>query len=59
MEARAQVAASIDELVAQVVSQVKPGDHLVCMSNGGFGGVHLKLLQALTTPNALSAPGAS
>ncbi len=59
MGARAQVAASIDELVAQVVSQVKPGDHLVCMSNGGFGGVHLKLLQALTTPNALSAPGAS
>jgi UDP-N-acetylmuramate: L-alanyl-gamma-D-glutamyl-meso-diaminopimelate ligase len=59
MGARAQVAASIDELVAQVVSQVKPGDHLVCMSNGGFGGVHLKLLQALTPPNALSAPGAS
>ncbi len=59
MGARAQVAASIDELVTQVVSQVKPGDHLVCMSNGGFGGVHLKLLQALTTSHALSAPGAS
>ncbi len=56
MGERAQVAASIDELVTQVARQVKPGDHLVCMSNGGFGGVHLKLLQAL---NSLNAPVAS
>jgi UDP-N-acetylmuramate: L-alanyl-gamma-D-glutamyl-meso-diaminopimelate ligase len=44
---KAQVAANIDELVKQVMSQVKPGDHLLCMSNGGFGGVHEKLLNAL------------
>jgi len=44
---RAQVADSIDELVAQVVAQARPGDHILCMSNGGFGGIHLKLLQAL------------
>ncbi len=55
MGERAQVASSIDELVAQVARLVQPGDHLVCMSNGGFGGVHLKLLQAL---NALKAPAA-
>jgi UDP-N-acetylmuramate: L-alanyl-gamma-D-glutamyl-meso-diaminopimelate ligase len=47
MGERAQVADSIDQLVAQVLAQARPGDHLVCMSNGGFGGVHLKLLQAL------------
>jgi len=44
---KAQVADTIDELVAQVVAQARAGDHILCMSNGGFGGVHLKLLQAL------------
>ena len=47
MGERAQVADSIDQLVAQVAAQARPGDHLVCMSNGGFGGIHLKLLQSL------------
>src|SRR5450830_651767 len=44
---RAQVADTIDDLVAQVVAQARAGDHILCMSNGGFGGIHLKLLQAL------------
>jgi UDP-N-acetylmuramate: L-alanyl-gamma-D-glutamyl-meso-diaminopimelate ligase len=47
MGERAHVAASIDELLAQVTEQARPGDHIVCMSNGGFGGIHLKLLQSL------------
>ncbi|MDA7417901.1 UDP-N-acetylmuramate:L-alanyl-gamma-D-glutamyl-meso-diaminopimelate ligase [Xenophilus arseniciresistens] len=47
--ARAQTAGDIDTLVAQVRAAAMPGDHLVCMSNGGFGGVHGKLLQALAT----------
>jgi UDP-N-acetylmuramate: L-alanyl-gamma-D-glutamyl-meso-diaminopimelate ligase len=25
----------------------QPGDHILCMSNGGFGGIHAKLLDAL------------
>ena len=44
---KAQVAHSIDELVQQVLQAALPGDHLLCMSNGGFGGVHKRLLQAL------------
>ena len=44
---RAMVAGSIDELVAQVKAKAQPGDHILCMSNGGFGGVHAKLLLAL------------
>ena len=44
---KAQVAHSIDELVQQVLQAALPGDHLLCMSNGGFGGVHQRLLQAL------------
>ncbi len=47
MGQRAQVAPDIDTLVAQVVAAAKPGDQLLCMSNGGFGGVHDKLLAAL------------
>ena len=44
---KAQVASNIDELVKQVMAHVQTGDHLLCMSNGGFGGVHDRLLNAL------------
>ncbi|MGI9135238.1 MAG: UDP-N-acetylmuramate:L-alanyl-gamma-D-glutamyl-meso-diaminopimelate ligase [Rhodoferax sp.] len=44
---RAQVVDNVDALVAQVLAQVRAGDHVLCMSNGGFGGIHLKLMQAM------------
>jgi UDP-N-acetylmuramate: L-alanyl-gamma-D-glutamyl-meso-diaminopimelate ligase len=44
---KARVADTIDELVAQLLAAARPGDHILCMSNGGFGGVHAKLLAAL------------
>ncbi|MEY8875204.1 MAG: UDP-N-acetylmuramate:L-alanyl-gamma-D-glutamyl-meso-diaminopimelate ligase [Leptothrix sp. (in: b-proteobacteria)] len=44
---QAQVHDSIDKLVAAVVRAARPGDHLLCMSNGGFGGIHARLLSAL------------
>jgi len=47
MGARASVADNIAALVAQVKAAARPGDQIVCMSNGGFGGVHQKLLDAL------------
>ena len=47
MGARASTAPDVDALVAQVKAAAQPGDHVLCMSNGGFGGVHAKLLQAL------------
>ncbi|MES2508792.1 MAG: UDP-N-acetylmuramate:L-alanyl-gamma-D-glutamyl-meso-diaminopimelate ligase [Pseudomonadota bacterium] len=47
MGARAQVADSIDGILSQVKAAARPGDHLLCMSNGGFGGIHAKLLTAL------------
>jgi UDP-N-acetylmuramate: L-alanyl-gamma-D-glutamyl-meso-diaminopimelate ligase len=47
MGERAIVCNTIADLVQSVVAQARPGDHLLCMSNGGFGGVHDKLLQAL------------
>jgi UDP-N-acetylmuramate: L-alanyl-gamma-D-glutamyl-meso-diaminopimelate ligase len=47
MGAQAVVGADVDELVKAVVKVAKPGDHLLCMSNGGFNGIHEKLLAAL------------
>ena len=37
----------VDQIVAKLVEEALPGDHIVIMSNGGFGGIHQKLLQAL------------
>ena len=47
MGKQAVVSDSIDDLVQRVVAAARPGDHILCMSNGGFGDVHAKLLQAL------------
>ena len=49
MGAKAQVAGDIATLVAQVSAAAQPGDHVLCMSNGGFGNVHAKLLDALAS----------
>ncbi len=45
---KGRVASDIQQLVADVVGDVKPGDHVLIMSNGGFGDIHEKLLDALT-----------
>jgi len=38
---------SIDALVQAIAQEARAGDHVVVMSNGGFGGIHAKLLSAL------------
>jgi UDP-N-acetylmuramate: L-alanyl-gamma-D-glutamyl-meso-diaminopimelate ligase len=47
MGARACVGTTVDEVIAQVAAAAQAGDHVLCMSNGGFGGIHAKLLTAL------------
>jgi UDP-N-acetylmuramate: L-alanyl-gamma-D-glutamyl-meso-diaminopimelate ligase len=47
MGPQAVVCNSIDTLVKRIVAAARPGDHVLCMSNGGFGGVHARLLDAL------------
>ena len=37
----------LDCVVEAVANEAKPGDHILVMSNGGFGGVHQKILKAL------------
>ncbi|MBC7728501.1 MAG: UDP-N-acetylmuramate:L-alanyl-gamma-D-glutamyl-meso-diaminopimelate ligase [Microbacteriaceae bacterium] len=47
MSAQAVVADSVDKLVAAIVRVAEPGDQVLVMSNGAFGGIHEKLLAAL------------
>jgi len=47
MGSKAMVADNVDALVALIVRDARPGDQVLCMSNGGFGGIHDKLLAAL------------
>jgi UDP-N-acetylmuramate: L-alanyl-gamma-D-glutamyl-meso-diaminopimelate ligase len=37
----------LDALVPAIAQAAQPGDHILVMSNGGFGGVHQKILNAL------------
>ena len=45
--ANAQTHGQLDGLINAVVASAQAGDHILCMSNGGFGGIHGKLLEAL------------
>ena len=47
MGSKAIVASNIELLAQQVAERARPGDHILCMSNGGFGGIHTKLLTLL------------
>ncbi|MBB3047904.1 UDP-N-acetylmuramate: L-alanyl-gamma-D-glutamyl-meso-diaminopimelate ligase [Litorivivens lipolytica] len=46
-EAPAAVYPEIDQIIAHLRTNAKAGDHIVIMSNGGFAGIHQKLLTAL------------
>ena len=47
MGARAVVCDTVEALARRVAAQSQPGDHIVCMSNGGFGGIHARLIALL------------
>jgi len=44
----------LNALIALVVQEAQAGDTIVCMSNGGFGGIHQKLLDALNAKRVKS-----
>jgi UDP-N-acetylmuramate: L-alanyl-gamma-D-glutamyl-meso-diaminopimelate ligase len=44
---KASVHEDLEALVAAIAGEAKPGDHVLVMSNGGFGGIHEKLLARL------------
>ena len=47
MGSAAVVADSVEALVLEITRAARPGDHVLAMSNGSFGGIHAKLLEAL------------
>ena len=49
---RASFAANVDALVVGLAEDSRPGDHILVMSNGGFGGLHEKLIAALRARSA-------
>jgi len=52
---RARAFDDLPALVAAVAAAAQPGDRVLVMSNGGFGGVHQKLLDALAARDAPAA----
>ncbi len=53
--ARARVENRLEALVDAIVADARPGDFVLAMSNGGFGGIHQRLLDALGA-RAAAAP---
>ena len=47
ISAKTQVYDDLEQLVVAIVQAAQAGDHVLVMSNGGFGGIHQKLLDAL------------
>jgi UDP-N-acetylmuramate: L-alanyl-gamma-D-glutamyl-meso-diaminopimelate ligase len=45
---KAQTHESLEELIAAIAGAAQAGDHVLIMSNGGFDGIHEKLLRALS-----------
>ena len=52
---RVSIHEDLDPMVEMIARAVRPGDHVLVMSNGGFGGVHAKLLQRLSPVERASA----
>jgi UDP-N-acetylmuramate: L-alanyl-gamma-D-glutamyl-meso-diaminopimelate ligase len=44
---KAVVKDDLNELIAAITAAAKAGDQILVMSNGGFGGIHDKLLKKL------------
>ena len=53
--ARARVHDDVAALVRELAATLVPGDHVLMMSNGAFGAIHEKLLEALARRSAAAA----
>lgn len=42
----------MDQLIDSIAREARCGDHILIMSNGGFGGIHSRLLSALAQTRA-------
>jgi len=55
LSSRAAIYTEIEPMVAALGHVLRPGDQVLVMSNGGFGGVHAKLLARLAAPGVEAA----
>jgi len=46
---RVSIENDLERLVGAIVAEAQPGDQVLVMSNGGFGGIHERLLASLST----------
>ena len=44
---RGQLCQQLEDIVQRLKQEARPGDHILVMSNGAFGGIHQKILDAL------------
>lgn len=49
---------SVDAIIDAIVGERQPGDVVLIMSNGGFDGIHRKLVSALQQAGSRPSPGA-
>jgi UDP-N-acetylmuramate: L-alanyl-gamma-D-glutamyl-meso-diaminopimelate ligase len=49
----ASVSGSVESIIDEIVHEARPGDHILVMSNGGFGGIQEKLLLGLRVPGGI------
>ena len=54
----AETLADADTIIATLAPDLRDGDVVAVMSNGGFGGIHEKLLKVLATENTESTEAA-
>ena len=47
--ARVRVENDLHQLVVAILEEARPGDQVLVMSNGGFGGIHQLLLKSLSS----------
>ena len=52
LDGRGQLHTRIDSIIEAIAAEARPGDHVLVMSNGGFGGIHARLLERLGQPAA-------
>ena len=44
---KVQIIKNMSALIESILAEAKSGDHILVMSNGGFGGIHQQLLEGL------------
>lgn len=54
----AQIFEDVESIIQKLCSDAREGDHIIIMSNGGFEGIHTRLLAALEEKNKTDTSGA-